>query len=229
MESGFDGFIPKPIDVRQLNTILKKFIRDKQPFESVTPANKEKGVRAYGANESVNPELAEIFIRDAYKSIKILETIYENNAYGDDDVRLYTINVHAMKSALANVGEKELSAFASRLEQAGRDNDAAVMTAETPMFLGELRRVIEEFTPRREDGGKAAEGERGYLHEKLLVIIQACEGHDRKTAKDAIVELRQRQWSRPIEETLGTMAENLLNGDFEELAIIAKKIINPTE
>ena len=33
-ENGFDGFIPKPIDIRHLNTALNKYVRDKYPEES---------------------------------------------------------------------------------------------------------------------------------------------------------------------------------------------------
>ena len=32
LANGFDDFIAKPIDIRKLNTVLNKFIRDKQPF-----------------------------------------------------------------------------------------------------------------------------------------------------------------------------------------------------
>ena len=39
MANGFDGFISKPIDVRQLNMMLKKFVRDKQPPEVIEAAN----------------------------------------------------------------------------------------------------------------------------------------------------------------------------------------------
>ncbi|MCL2809286.1 MAG: response regulator [Treponema sp.] len=34
-QNGFDGFIPKPIDMVFLNTILNKFVRDKHPQEAV--------------------------------------------------------------------------------------------------------------------------------------------------------------------------------------------------
>ena len=40
LKNGFDGFISKPIDTSRLNTILNKFIRDKQPIEIVEAARK---------------------------------------------------------------------------------------------------------------------------------------------------------------------------------------------
>jgi signal transduction histidine kinase/CheY-like chemotaxis protein len=42
LENGFDGFISKPIDTRQLNSMLNKFIRDKYPAETVEAARQLK-------------------------------------------------------------------------------------------------------------------------------------------------------------------------------------------
>jgi len=42
MDNGFDGFISKPIDTRQLNMTLNKFIRDRYPAETVEAARKLK-------------------------------------------------------------------------------------------------------------------------------------------------------------------------------------------
>jgi FOG: CheY-like receiver len=41
LENGFDGFISKPIDIRQLNASLNKFIRDKYPPEVVETARRQ--------------------------------------------------------------------------------------------------------------------------------------------------------------------------------------------
>jgi PAS domain S-box-containing protein len=42
MENGFDGFISKPIDIRQLNATLNKLIRDRHPAETVEAAHRLK-------------------------------------------------------------------------------------------------------------------------------------------------------------------------------------------
>jgi CheY-like chemotaxis protein len=48
LENGFDDFIPKPIDIRQLDCVLRKFVRDKYPLEA--------GKVAHGKNASVSIE-----------------------------------------------------------------------------------------------------------------------------------------------------------------------------
>jgi CheY-like chemotaxis protein len=151
--NGFDDFLSKPIDIRQLNAVLNKLIRDKYTAETIDAARrlKDKMERKSGAKEpqaSLNPELANIFIRDAEKAITILETLYEKRGnFEDKDIETYIINTHAVKSALFNVGETNLSAFAGKLEEAGKARQTAVIENETPEFLTALREVINRIKP----------------------------------------------------------------------------------
>ena len=155
MANGFDDFISKPIDIRQLNSVLKRFVRNKQPSEVADAAalnrqktKQENQIPKEAQKLSVNNKLAEIFIRDANKIIAALEKVMEKQGVcTDDDIRSYTISVHGMKSALANINEPELSAFAAKLEQAGREKNIGAITSETPGFITELRKIIEKLTP----------------------------------------------------------------------------------
>jgi len=238
LANGFDGFISKPIDVRQLDSTLKKFVRDKQPPEVLEAAlQKKSGEQSAGGaaqpavQSTVDPQLAEIFVRDARKVIATMEEMNKkSDPYGDEDIRLYTINVHAMKSALTNIGETALSAVAAKLEDAGREKNTAVMSGETPGFLDELRKIAEKLSsPENGDSGgevmdENSEETQTYLREKMLVIKKACEAYDKKTAKNTIAELRQKTWTKATGDLLGTMAEHLLNGDFDEVLRTAEKI-----
>jgi CheY-like chemotaxis protein len=42
-ESGFNDFIAKPIDLRQLNAVLNKFVRDCHPPEVIEAARRQQG------------------------------------------------------------------------------------------------------------------------------------------------------------------------------------------
>jgi len=233
--NGFDDFISKPIDIRQLNAALNRLIRDKYPAETVETArrlkesldkNSANGNIANGASQSsMNPELAKIFTRDADKAAATLEAIQKKEGnYGEEDIQAYIINVHAMKSALANIGETELSGAALKLEQAGRARDTAVMTAETPAFLDSLRAVIQKIKPKEAEDGETADVniDRPYLIEKLAVLQKACAEYNKKAAKAAVAELRQKTWPRPVNELLDAIAERLLHSEFAEAAGLAK-------
>ena len=225
-ESGFDGFISKPVDLRQLNLVLNRLIRDKQPPELLEAARRQQGA-PQAVDEArqplVDPKLAKIFVRDAEKAMAMLEAIYMNQYRRDDDMHLFVVNVHAMKSALANIGESELAALAYSLEQAARMRDVGAMSDETPAFLNGLRAVVESIRPKDEDG-ETADEDQAYLREKLLAVQAACADYDKKAVKDALAELQQKVWSRQTREQLEIIAEHLLHSEFEELADLVGRL-----
>ncbi|MCL1889559.1 MAG: transporter substrate-binding domain-containing protein [Desulfovibrionaceae bacterium] len=225
LEKGFDDFIPKPIDIRQMNVLLNKYIRDRQSPEVIEAARRGKnlfvdeGDHAPEASPgtSMDPKLAKIFIRDASRAIAVLKALCEKQgAYDDEDVRMYVINVHGLKSALANIGETDLAAAALKLEKAGREGDAARIADQTPALLNKLQKLIARITPKEDvgDGGSADE-DRACLREKLLALKAACAAYNKKAAREALAGVEQEAWPRPIRELLGTISEHLLHSQFK--------------
>ena len=226
--NGFDGFLSKPVDVRQLNTVLKKFVQGKQYsgifFDAAIRQRDdlvEKKELQPPPEVEITPKLAEIFLWDARKAVVTLKAVYERHkVFNREDISIYTITVHAMKSALANVGESELSGWAAKLERAGQTMDISVITDETPQFLDALRLVIEKLSERAKESKKgvgASVGDIVHLREKLLLIREASERFEIQLAKDTLAELRAKSWSPVIEGHLSVMSTLLLNGDFEEI------------
>jgi len=225
LENGFDGFISKPIDIRQLNASLNKLIRDKYPPEVVEVARQQAAKimskSSTGHIQASSPaELSAIFTRDAEKAVSSLKIIISNAFRRGDDFRQYVINVHSMKSALANIGETGLSAIAFKLELAGRAENIPVIMNETPVFLEALKEVIEKNRPKDADGNTAEdlENNKAYLTEKLHIIRTACEKYDEATANKALSELKAKKWPDFTKALLDTIAEHLLHSDFEEIA-----------
>jgi HPt (histidine-containing phosphotransfer) domain-containing protein len=230
LANGFDDFLSKPIDIRQLNIMLNRLIRDKYPPEIVETARRQKNnLEKYSASmaqePSDNTELAGIFVGDAEKAVMTLMRIIKNNYRRNDDIQTYVTTVHAMKSALANIGEAELSDMALKLEQAGRQQNTSVMIAETPEFLNALQAVIGKIKLKDEENNGTADEDSDdaltFLHEKLIVIQTACSEYNKKAAKEVLSGLRKKKWSRRTRKLLDTLAGHLLHGDFEDAADIA--------
>jgi signal transduction histidine kinase/CheY-like chemotaxis protein len=226
MENGFDDFISKPIDTRQLNMVLNKMIRDKQPHEVIEAARKQKD-RLFsdsGQREAIGPDLAKIFVRDAEKAIKVIEDIYPKINTADSLViDLYTTAVHGMKSALANMGETELSGFALNLEKAGRGHNLAVITGKSPAFIDALRALIVKYKPAETGEATEISGEDAvYLREKLLEIKTACEAFDIAAARNALHDLKNKTWTHNINEILDEITVHLLHSAFKNAAAVAE-------
>ena len=245
LENGFDDYISKPIDVRQLNAVLNKLIRDKYPLEAgeIAKSLAQGQVEGQGQVGSVvqhpaqpqpadDPQFIEIFLRDISKSLAVLDELNKKDSFSDDDMHTYVIYTHSMKGVLANIGNKELSGLALKLETAGRNEDFKTIVAQTPQFLQLLREFVDEFKPKTAKGAKetcleeeVVDEDKSRLNEKLLEIKAACDAYDGRAADDIIQSLRGENWSASIDELLQTIAVCLLHSEFDEAAEIIDKYL----
>ncbi|MCL2500196.1 MAG: ATP-binding protein [Defluviitaleaceae bacterium] len=234
LKNGFDDFISKPIDVRQLNLVLNKFIRDKQPPEVIEAAkqlnglNKKAQDNANPSQTDIDPQLIELFMQDANKAIDVLDSIIKKGSpYSAEDIRIYIIHTHGVKNALANINKNELSATAYKLEQLGRDNNTESITAETPGFLDALRELVNTLAPPEEETTEepASENE-PLLREKLLEIKAACEDWDKGKARETLAVLRKNIWPKQTKDLLEKINEQLLHSDFDEIEDEIDKFTN---
>ncbi|MDR2580385.1 MAG: response regulator [Fibromonadaceae bacterium] len=132
LENDFDDFISKPIDTRHLNETLNRLIRDKQTIE-------------------VDFTLLAIFVQDAKKALESIEATFKNlDKATDEDLRLFAVHTHAMKSNLANIGEKKLSEHALLLETAGKEQDKDIIRAEAGYFIDKLASIVKNIEAEME-------------------------------------------------------------------------------
>ena len=217
LQNGFDAFISKPIDIRNLNAVLNKFIRDKQPAEVIEAALRQTGARGSndGGQPGVNPLLLESFISDARKTVTILEDLSQNDGIGSEEgLRKLTAAVHGIKSALASIGESGLSEAARKLDLAGRNRDAGMITDSFADFLNGLRTLLEKLEPKREADG--ADGDIAALREKLLDVQELCADYNRKGALDILAEIKQKGCSNKTQAAIDGIIGLVLHSEFDE-------------
>jgi HPt (histidine-containing phosphotransfer) domain-containing protein len=235
LNNGFDDFLSKPIDIRQLNMALNKWVRDRQKADVVEAARRQAAVMSGdfepepdGEHPAIDPHTAEVFSRDARKALAVIEDfIGKGGMHEEADLKMYVISVHGLRSALANIGRAELSAVAGKLEQLGRAGIFKDILPETKEFIGPLRSLLFELMPADAGAADAAmtEDELSNLREKLLVIKAACEEYDENTAESTLDELRKVASQRALKEFLGSISELLLHCDFEEIVDAVDKYL----
>ena len=211
-ENGFDDFISKPIDVRQLNAILNKWVRGKHPTEA--KKYKPQAVEAAEIQSAnITPKLLEIFCEDAKKAVVTLRSPLDS----EDGIALFTTTVHAMKSALANIGKVYESKRAFELEEAGRKGDIAFIDENTDGFVAMLEGLIAEYAPDEvEPDDTDVVEDVAFLKEQLAAVTEACNDYNKKAACAAIDALKAKPWKnetlRAIEEIRDMIS---LESDFE--------------
>jgi PAS domain S-box-containing protein len=233
LQNGFDGFISKPIDSRELDLLLNNFIRDRKPPEVVEAARKEQYEKDLD-NKTVSgqtilkgADVEKFFIRDAEKAINVLKELNEKmDNLNDEDISLYVVTVHGMKSALANIGEKELSGAAYYLEKAGMQRNTIIMTGETSVFIDALQSLLAEFESVQEDNDfEISTDDLNFLQEKLLDIKTASITFDNNTVKTTMNDLRQKKWPNDINNILDDIARYVLHSKFKIVADIAGEAV----
>jgi signal transduction histidine kinase/CheY-like chemotaxis protein/HPt (histidine-containing phosphotransfer) domain-containing protein len=225
LESGFDEFISKPIDIRQLNAVLNKLIRDKQPPEVIAEAQRQKQSMDASAFQSKisksDPALYSVFLLDVKKVLPVLEDTLKNiNDASDEELRLFSISVHAIKSALMNIGESAVSKLAFVLEKAGKEQNRDTIRTQTQSLIDEIVRIRTKIESERSVIAVIDEN-LDFLHEQLQIICRGCASYDEKSIYDAIEALKKSYWKKDTQAMIDEIDQQILYGDFSEAARLA--------
>ena len=157
LSSGMDDFLSKPIVKEELNRILVKWI----PSSNVVGQQKIKSA-AGNKDPDKNREfwekigkVEELSVQTGLKRVSGQADVYESTlnllCKGIDsclgnlegflaagDMQNFTIEIHSMKTSLANVGAMELSSMACELETASGSMDCAYCSSAMPPFSAAL-------------------------------------------------------------------------------------------
>ena len=188
LEHGFQDFIPKPLDRRDLNQVLLRWIPEKyRQTENIEveskPLNPEvfriEGVdmdaakQYFSGSEENFVELLELYCMDGKRKIKLLEELVES------DILRYQIEVHGLKSASANIGAMKVSSMAREQENAAAQGDKETISEQFPMLMAEyadLLANIELFLEkRRQENEKKEKLPCPPMHELRKQIAAALE------------------------------------------------------
>ena len=145
LNNGFDGFVSKPVDIRQLNEVLNKFVRDKHLLEStdVTSSAKASAQPLHEDSFHENSDLNALFVIEGSEVSSEIESIIASGITANsEELRAYTVRVHGMRSVLSIMNRKDLADIAEKLERMGRNNDIDAILEQTPAFLDSVRAFV---------------------------------------------------------------------------------------
>jgi PAS domain S-box-containing protein len=243
LKSGFNDYLSKPIDTIKLNAVLEKWIPKEKKKHHIAEEdiilvemdggssgkieigglNAEKGLFFSGGTEQSFLETLAIFQKDGNEKIK---EITESLDKGDLD--LYTVHVHALKSASANIGAEALSDAAAVLEQAGERHDKEYIESHTPALLESLKTMLNDimvFLAQKQD---KTEGDRYDVKElvsELSILKEALEAFDAGTINKSVETLGNIVRSGSVKTQILDISEKILVGEYEEALDIVEKLL----
>ncbi|MBE5924666.1 MAG: response regulator [Lachnospiraceae bacterium] len=158
---GFNGYIPKPVDSVVLEKAIMRHLPEEimmkpkaedveqEPTElpddmkwvnKVDDLSVDDGIRNSGGISQYCYSL-KMFHDTIDASSEVIE-----NAFDKDDIRLFTVKVHALKSSARIIGAQKLSKLAEELEAAGNGNDLDFIKKNTKKLLDDLRAYKEKLS-----------------------------------------------------------------------------------
>jgi len=172
LSNGFNDFLSKPIDTSKLKTMLERWLpEEKWQLVSTTAAQAEnestadeavagvrisgvdvkKGITTSGGKTALYLETLAIFREDAFTKLSEID-----RAMTTGDLPSYSIYVHALKSAAANIGAMGLSEKAKALEEAAKRGDRKFIDSNNQRLMADLEMLMEEIAAVTGAGGRMA-------------------------------------------------------------------------
>jgi len=243
--AGMDDYLSKPILISHLKTILSKWLpADKQlraPPTDHAPDRELSNSRAefwarIGQIEglSVSQGLDRVDgQRDSYENtLKLMireiakcdRNLSEFLAAGD--MQSFHIEVHGIKSSLANIGAIKLGNLARELEKASGRNDSAFCAAYIPPLLrglDDLRLRLEEAFSATSRGGGAIElpPELPPIFERLT---EAFREMDIVAIDEGVERLAALSLTGALGDGIGQIADAAIMSDFESAIEVIQKL-----
>ena len=213
LNNGFDDFISKPIDLRQLNMLLNKYIRDKQPPEVVEaaraaakPGTKSKracpvcakiegldiarGLEQFDGDEVAYVKILRSYAANVRSMLMTIETVDE------DSLADYKITVHGIKGTSYYIFADQVGKLAEALETASAAGDLDYVREHNMAFheatwklIGDLEDMLRVYDSEHPKPIKIRPDA-----QSLAKLLDACRRYDMDDVDAAMAEIEQYQY-----------------------------------
>jgi len=143
-----------------------------------------------------------------------------NKCLETNDLALYTIYVHAMKSASANIGARPLSEAARVLEEAADNEDSDFVEKNNYGFLADLQSLLDRINEvlssfRKSTGEKKKEADAETTKADLDNLKTAINDLDAGSINDIIERLKQATQGDAMEAVITDISDNVLIAEYD--------------
>jgi len=212
LSNGFDDFISKPIDIRQLNSILNSYVRDNQPIDVIKEARQlnqgdgrvarqaesgklkgvevvgmdvQKGILRYNGDEKTFMVIMRAYVASVRSMLTAIDP------FNADKLDVYKIKVHGIKGASFDLFADDIVEKSMALEDAADKGDIDFISEHHQDFIDVTRSLVrdidEMLTSLSNSSQKPVKDKPD--DELLKKLYIACAGHHMDGVDAAIAEI----------------------------------------
>jgi len=243
LDNGFDDFVSKPIDIRQLNIVMNKYIRDRHPAD-VHALTQHRSVEQIKTKKLENKSIKGLDIargvnryhgdEDAYMKVLhsysistegMLQFIEHTNV---DDIASYRIKVHGIKGASYDIFAEQIAKKFEKLENASVSEDVEFISKHNTANIASARKLLESIndllqTVKEENPRAETKPKRDMINEGLLAELSvACKSYDVSAAEKTMDEIEMYEYT--TDKDLSTWLRE--NVDLINFAEIVERLDN---
>ena len=237
ISKGFNGYLSKPVDSEILEKTIMKHLPEEM-MEKPTQADAVQDLEELPDELQWLNETEGINVDEGVKnsggvsnfifSLKMfLDTMDENmnvirEAYDIDNIRLYTIKVHSLKSSARIIGAMKLSGLAEDLEAAGNRMDREFINEKTGELLDEYESYREKLSGIKgsEEAGDGDEKEmipEDELQDAYEALKDVIPQMDYDAVEMIINDVRQYKLPKDDDERFSALLKALKDLDWDGL------------
>lgn len=228
-ESGFDGFLSKPVSPKKLEHTLFSNLDKKLIKESAAEEEKDielpvvNGVdwdyaRLHFENNRLLSDTVRMFLTALKRDADELG-MYFDSIENEEALAAYRVKVHSMKSSAALIGIVQLSGMAMELEEAARSLDADTIKSMHPVFIKRwlsYEQLLAEFAVKK-TADKKAEEHKESIDDIIERIHTAAAEMDVDKLDDLSAELDGYSFNADAAEKVSHIKDMIFNFDIEGL------------
>ena len=237
LDSGFQAFLLKPVDLLRLDEVIRRWVRDKSKERegssdfaengnsipqnsqlmgcgySIDGMNIERGLERFGGDRDIYLNVLRSY---AVNTRPVLERI---KAVTKDTLLDYATDVHGIKGSSRGIFADVIGDLAQALEDAAKNGDYDFVNKNNVDLHALIEKLIRDIENVLSviDAENPKEKKDKPDNETLRGLISACEDYDIDGINKIMAEIGQYEYESAA-ELIAWLKDNILEGNFDKIA-----------
>ncbi|MCL1959334.1 MAG: ATP-binding protein [Spirochaetes bacterium] len=229
-EHDFQAFITKPIDIMEMDAVLRKWVRDDTHAEVVIDddlseldlqiekliidihgVDTKKGLSLYAGAKKIYLPMLRSYAHNTPKVLDKLRSVTAENLHD------YVITVHGLKGTSAAIGAEHIRAAALELENLSRAGDLQGVIAKNDKLIADTEIIVNNVQEWLDQNDAKKPRQKAPDRELLARLRQCCESYNMSGIDEVMLELDKFDYEEDA-DLMAWIREKIIISEIGEVA-----------